>query len=67
MSIDEARAHVGDRVVYHPWGERAGERREYGVITSVNEWYVFVRYDGKQASQGSYPEQLALAIQDASR
>jgi hypothetical protein len=40
MTLDEARDHIGEGVIY-----RAGSVvAEDGVITSVNDHYVFVRY-----------------------
>ncbi len=41
MTLDEARGHVGEAVVYD-----GGHKREDGVITSVGTHYVFVRYRG---------------------
>ena len=41
MTIDEARAHVGDGVLYHP---RCGHTEE-GVITRVSGTWVFVKYE----------------------
>lgn len=42
MTLTQAAAAIGRSVVYvMPGGER---RRDYGVITSVNNHYVFVRY-----------------------
>jgi hypothetical protein len=54
MTLDEARGRVGSLVVY---------RREYcapeeGVITSVNDQYVFVRYGSQQTSQATDPRDL---------
>jgi hypothetical protein len=40
MTLDEARQHIGDGVVYRS-GDGAAED---GVITSVSDRYVFVRY-----------------------
>lgn len=38
MTLEEARAHIGGGVVYLP-------TREDGVITSVNDRYVFVKFN----------------------
>ncbi len=40
MTLDEARGHLGNIVVYHTPGGAV----EQGVITSVNAHFVFVRY-----------------------
>ena len=53
MTIDEARAHIGDEVVYLPNGED-------GVITSVNDNWVFVRYGSTRTSQATDPAMLEL-------
>jgi hypothetical protein len=56
MTLDDARAHVGDGVVYRP----AHGAREQGVITSVNDAYVFVRYGADQGSKATRPADLQL-------
>lgn len=56
MTLDEAREHVGAGVVYLP----PGRPREDGVITSVNDRYVFVRYDGDKGSKATTPTDLIL-------
>lgn len=56
MTIDEARDHVGDGVIYYPCGGPA----EDGVITSVNDHYVFVRYTGDRHSKATRPADLLL-------
>lgn len=65
MTIEQAREHVGDGVVYLPL--RAPfppgglpHQLEDGVITSVNDSYVFVRYAGDQHSKATAPEFLTL-------
>ena len=41
------------------WQERKGiERREFGVITSWNERFVFVRYGSDLHSKATNPEEL---------
>jgi len=49
ITLDEARANVGRRVVYR---SPAGDKVESGVVTSANGWYVFVRYDGSVHEAG---------------
>lgn len=74
MNLEEAREHIGSGVVYDPgqyqerWGyvglmrtiESAPLRKEDGMITSVNDTYVFVRYAGDQHSKATSPEDLEL-------
>lgn len=56
MTLDEAREKVGSGVVYSPgYGPK-----EDGVITSVNDRYVSVRYAGDQISKATRPEDLEL-------
>ena len=54
MSIDEARAHIGQLVVYR----RLGQPPDQGVITSVNDRYVFVRYGSQVGSAATNPKDL---------
>ena len=43
MTLDEARARIGDGVIYaRPYGAR-----ETGVITSVGSRWIYVSYDDK--------------------
>ena len=56
MTIEEARAHIGDGVVYTP----AHGEPEDGVITSVNDRFVFVRYGSRQTSAATEPDALFL-------
>jgi hypothetical protein len=56
MTLDEARAHVGERVLYSTWPGEADE----GVITGVNGAYAFVRYGRDTAAKATRPEDLAL-------
>lgn len=55
MTLDEARERVGHKVLYRTPG---GVLREEGVITSVNDQYVFVRYGSQAGSQATYPADL---------
>lgn len=57
MTLDEAREHIGANVVYRPDGRPAPET---GVITSVGELLVFVRYVGDRHSKGTYAGDLDL-------
>lgn len=56
MTLDEARAHTGEKVLY---SARPGQADE-GVISSVNETYVFVRYGRQQTATATRPEDLTL-------
>lgn len=52
MTINEAKANIGVKV------ERRTGILEQGVITSVNDTYVFVRYKGDEHSKATYPDEL---------
>jgi hypothetical protein len=56
MTLDEARDHVGEKVIYstHP-----GQAEE-GVISSVGRKYVHVRYMRSPDPVATYPENLVL-------
>ncbi len=49
MTIDEARDHIGSAVMYRPFGKPPEE----GVITSVSDSYVFVKYQHQHPSANS--------------
>lgn len=55
MRLDEAAANIGMPVVY-----TSGHHKEYGVIMSVNEYYVFVRYGTMSSSNATRPMDLKL-------
>jgi hypothetical protein len=59
MTIDEARNHVGELVIYRPKWDTFTEE---GVITSVNDSFIFVRYSESQTSQATYPDDLTLSL-----
>ena len=54
MSIDEARASIGLLVIYR----RKNRPPDQGVITSVNDRYVFVRYGSQVGSAATNPADL---------
>lgn len=56
MTLAEAASAIGRRVIYRPTVGPA----EPGVITSVNETFVFVRYDSSKHSAATRPEDLEL-------
>lgn len=54
MTLDEARRHIGNKVVY-----RTGYGRvEEGVVTSVNDRFVFVRYGSDVHSKSTDPSAI---------
>ena len=57
MTLDEAREHIGSRVVYQPGG---GQPCEEGVITSVSDFYIFVRYGAGSGPKATRPDWLAV-------
>jgi len=57
MTIDEARGHIGDGVIYRP---RGGIGTEEGKITSVTDRWVFVRYGTRRAAEATDPADLEL-------
>lgn len=59
ITLGQARDAVGRKVVY----ERPFCSKEVGVITSVNDTYVFVRYGTNQTSHATSPEDLTLEWQ----
>ena len=67
MNLDEARAGIGRGVVYTPRnldGRPLLHKREDGVITSVSDRFVFVRYAGQHptaAGQATEPDRLEFA------
>lgn len=51
MTLDEARAALGQRVTHHATG----------TIEGVTAQFIWVRYDGSAAAQPMHPDQLTLA------
>jgi hypothetical protein len=56
MTLDEARAHIGDAVVY----TRDGAEPEEGVIANVGRVWVFVQYPGLDHPIAEPPGNLTL-------
>lgn len=56
MTIEEAKE--GRQVTYIPFEGCDPSLLEYGVITSVNEKFVFVRYGSDVNSKATNPEDL---------
>ena len=63
MTLDQARARVGAGVVYRPHGAPA----EDGVITSVNDRYVFVLYAGDRTPKATPAEALTFLMEKEDR
>lgn len=61
MTLDEAREHIGDGVIYQP----VGYPTEGGVITGVSDCFVFVRYRGDGHSKATAAEMLTLLARPA--
>ena len=59
MTLDEARNHIGNGVIYVPSGSSA-DAAEEGTITSVGERWVFVRYGSSRTSAATDPADLTL-------
>jgi hypothetical protein len=60
MTLEEARKNIGRYVVYTPFEGCSDNQKEVGVITSVNDTYVFVRYGDELHSKATRPEDLKL-------
>ena len=56
MTLDEARASIGEAVAYHP----AGGEPEHGTIAAASTVYVFIQYPGVRGTKATYPEDLTL-------
>lgn len=61
MTLAEAREAIGRKVVYTP-SRQWRLTPEEGVITSVNEIYVHVRYGGDVHTKATRPEDLELLL-----
>lgn len=60
MTLVEARAHIGNKVVYRASHVKRTEPGEEGVITSVNDRFVFVRYGPDTTAKATHPAMLDL-------
>ena len=62
--MDKEKINIGDKVIYIPsyllMGDRDKMMKEenLGVVTSKNDYYVFVRYNNSIQSQGTKAEDL---------
>ena len=59
MTIDQCRAHIGDKVLWLPRGGPADSAEE-GVITSVTDRQVYVGFTGALFSHAIDPACLTL-------
>lgn len=64
MTLPEARAHIGDQVVYSAGHD---DIHEHGQIRSVSSRFVFVVYDGQHCPKGTAPEMLTLDVPAVAR
>lgn len=60
MTLEEAKQHIGDSVIYKPFKDCDKSQWEYGTITSVNDRYVFVRYGRDNYSKATRAEDLEI-------
>lgn len=61
MTIEQARENIGRNVTYERYyGDLMVSGPEFGVITSVNDRYVFVRYGAQVGSKATDPADLTL-------
>lgn len=60
MTIQECKENVGRNVTYIPFEGCDSKLHEYGVITSVNDRYAFVRYGSDVNSKATDPSDLRL-------
>ena len=58
MTLEEAKNNIGRYVTYTPFQGCSKNQYELGVITGVNETYVFVRYGNDINSKATRPEDL---------
>lgn len=65
MTLEEARAGIGRKVVYAatPWD--SSRPPEEGVVTSVNDHFVFVRYGSDTHSKATYAGDLRWMTGDS--
>lgn len=58
MTLEQAKKNIGRYVIYTPYEGCPKDQLELGVITSVNEHYVFVRYGNDINSKATSPYDL---------
>lgn len=60
MTLEEATRNIGTYVTYIPFKGCDKSQYEFGIITSVNDRYVFVRYGNDLHSKATNPENLKI-------
>lgn len=60
MTLEEAKKNIGRYVTYIPFKGCDKSQYEFGVITSVNDRFVFVRYGKDINSKATRAENLKL-------
>jgi len=58
---------AGDRVMYIPQHASSFKDVEHGVVTSKNDWYVFVNFGNGDTSAACRPEDLEILKKDKPR
>jgi hypothetical protein len=58
VTLEEARRTVGDGMTYCPTRGKTRTPLDDGVVTSVNDTYVFVRFTVQGGGVACYPEDL---------
>lgn len=58
VTLENARQNIGRNVIYYPYENCPKSEIEYGVITSVNDSFVFVRYTRDIHSKATRVENL---------
>lgn len=58
ITLEQAKQNIGNKVIYL----KGTDRQEEGIISSVNENYVFVRYGGNCTAQATKPKDLVFLV-----
>jgi hypothetical protein len=61
VTIEEAKANVGRKVIYRPIDATSRRHEERGVIVRAGAEFAFVRYGNRRAAQATLPAALRLA------
>lgn len=62
MILSEARENIGRRVIYTPYPNCPKYQLERGIITSVNDYFVFVRYGEDSFSKATNAQDLEWEV-----
>jgi hypothetical protein len=62
MTLQEAKDNIGKKVIYTPFEGCDSKDLKYGVITSVNSKYVFVRYGSDINSKATGADYIELDV-----